>query len=380
MFPPSAPSRLRVSFSPSGAFNLKIKYIMKITHMECWGHHMRLAEPYTIAYETIDTAPNVFLKATTDTGLTGWGCAAPDLEVTGETAEMVVRTYNDTIEPFLHGQDPFRYALLLQELRNYMPKAHSALAMVDMLLYDLMAQQAGEPLYKLLGGFRTSIPTSITIGILPVEKTVERARECIGRGFRILKLKGGANLEEDVEKVMLVREKVGSDIEIRFDANQGYSVEQAIAFIQRTASARVELLEQPTSRHNEDLLKQVAANVPIPVMADESLMTLKDVFRLTRHDCIDMINIKLMKVGGIMEALHINSVAKADNVEAMVGCMDESALGIAAGLHFALARPNIIYADLDGHLDLVDDPFVGMVRLEEGVLYPMEGPGLGVKG
>ncbi len=353
---------------------------MKITHLECWAHHMRLAEPYTIAYETIETAPNVFMKATTDNGLTGWGCAAPDLEVTGETAEMVVRTYNDTIEPFLLGQDPFRYALLLQELRNFMPQAHSALAMVDMLLYDLMAQQAGEPLYKLLGGFRTSIPTSITIGILPVENTVERAGEYVGKGFRILKLKGGAELEEDVEKVMRVREKVGKDIEIRFDANQGYSVEEAIAFIQRTTSARVELLEQPTSRHNEELLKEVSANVPIPVMADESLMTLKDVFHLTRHGCIDMINIKLMKVGGIMEAMHINSVAKADNVEAMVGCMDESALGIAAGLHFALARPNIIYADLDGHFDLVDDPFVGMVRLEEGVLYPMEGPGLGVKG
>lgn len=363
-----------------GNENVIINNAMKITQLECWAHHMRLAEPYTIAYQTIDTAPNVFLKAKTDTGLTGWGCAAPDLEVTGETAEMVVRTFNDTIEPFLHGQDPFRYALLLQELRNHIPNAHSALAMADMLLYDLMAQQAGEPLYKLLGGFRTSILTSITIGILPVRETVERAAAFIGRGFQVLKLKGGASLEEDVEKVMLVREKVGKGIEIRFDANQGYAVEDAIAFIRRTADARVELLEQPTSRHNEELLKEVAANVPVPVMADESLMTLKDVFQLTSRGCIDMINIKLMKVGGIMEALHINSVAKADNVEGMVGCMDESALGIAAGLHFALSRPNILYADLDGHLDLIDDPFAGMVRLEEGVLYPGEGPGLGVKG
>ncbi|MCB0558324.1 MAG: dipeptide epimerase [Lewinellaceae bacterium] len=353
---------------------------MKIIQLECWAHHMRLGEPYTIAYETIDTAPNVFLKATTDNGLTGWGCAAPDLEVTGETAEMVVRTYNDTIEPFLRGQDPFRYALLLQELRNYIPNAHSALAMVDMLLFDLMAQQAGEPLYKLLGGFRTSIPTSITIGILPVQETAERAKAFMSKGFRILKLKGGSSLEEDVEKVMLVREKVGQETEIRFDANQGYSVKEAIDFIKRTSTARVELLEQPTDRHNDELIKEVSENVSIPIMADESLMTLKDVFHLTSHGCIDMINIKLMKVGGIMEALHINSVAKADNVEAMVGCMDESALGIAAGLHFALSRPNIRYADLDGHFDLVDDPFAGMVRLEEGVLYPMEGPGLGVKG
>ncbi len=353
---------------------------MKIIQLECWAHHMRLSEPYTIAYETIDTAPNVFLKATTDIGLTGWGCAAPDLEVTGETAEMVVRAFNDTIEPFLKGQDPFRFALLLHELRNFIPNAHSALAMADMMLYDLMAQQAGEPLYKLLGGFRTSMPTSVTIGILPVQETVARAISMIGKGFRILKLKGGASLEEDVEKVMLIREKVGPEVEIRFDANQGFSVNDAIEFIRRTGQARVELLEQPTDRHNQELLKEVASNVPIPVMADESLMTLKDVFHLTSRGCIDMINIKLMKVGGIMEAMHINSVAKADNVEAMVGCMDESALGIAAGLHFALARPNIHYADLDGHLDLIEDPFAGMVRLEEGVLYPMEGAGLGVKG
>lgn len=353
---------------------------MKITRLECWAHAMPLTEPYTIAYETISQTVNVFLKAETDIGLTGWGCAAPDMAVTLETPEMVMAAFRDFMGPYLEGADPFHYTRIMAGLRKQLPHQPSSLAMADMMLFDLMAQKAGEPLYKLLGGYRSCMPTSITIGIMPVAETVERAVDFSRRGFKVIKLKGGSNVDEDVEKVARIRQAVGKGMEIRFDANQGYTVDQAIAFIHRTEHYKVELLEQPTDKHNEELLKEVALNVPVPVMADESLMTLKDVFHLTSRGCIDMINIKLMKVGGILEGLHINSVAKADNVEAMVGCMDESALGIAAGLHFALSRPNITYADLDGHLDLLDDPFAGLVRLEDGVLYPADKPGLGVGG
>jgi L-alanine-DL-glutamate epimerase-like enolase superfamily enzyme len=118
----------------------------------------------------------------------------------------------------------------------------------------------------------------------------------------------------------------------------------------------------------------------IPIMADESILGLTDAFHLMRHDLVDMINIKLMKTGGITDAIHINSIGRAAGVEVMVGCMDESALGIAAGLHLALSRPNIIYADLDGHFDLVNDPASNLLKFKNGYLYPNPGDGFGWNG
>jgi L-alanine-DL-glutamate epimerase-like enolase superfamily enzyme len=350
---------------------------MKIVALEAWTVELELEEPYTIAYETVERVQNVFIRIATDGPVVGYGCAAPDPGVTGETVTTVLEAIERVITPRLTGADPLRFALHLEKLRQALPRQPAALAAIDMALHDILGKAAGLPLWRLLGGFRDCIATSITIGILSEEDTTRAARERVAEGFRCLKIKGGSDLELDIARVLKVRAAVGEGIELRFDANQGYSFEDSVRFVEATSNAHLELLEQPTAKEKLGLLGRVTAAVDIPIMADESLLTLRDAFRLAGDELVDMVNVKLMKVGGIAEALRITAIARAARMEVMVGCMDEAAISIAAGLAFALARPGVTYADLDGHLDLVGDPSAGAVILRDGHLYPNDRPGLG---
>jgi L-alanine-DL-glutamate epimerase-like enolase superfamily enzyme len=352
---------------------------MKLVRAEAWAVTMPLAEPYAIAHGSYDRADNVFLRLIPDKGEPGFGCAAPDPAITGETLADVLAALA-AVEPLLAGADPLARNRVLARLKPALGGRPSARAAIDMALHDLLGKAAGLPLWRLLGGYRARMRTSVTVGILSGAETVERARARVAEGFRCLKLKGGLDPDEDADRVRAVRAAVGPRIELRFDANQGYTVEQAVRFVGATRSARVALLEQPTPSGEPALLGRVSRAVAIPVMADESLLSLRDAFRLARKDLVDMVNVKLMKVGGLTDALATDSVARSAGLEVMVGCGDESALGIAAGLAFALARPNVAYADLDGHLDLIGDPAAAAVTLRGGVLHPSPKPGLGWEG
>jgi L-alanine-DL-glutamate epimerase-like enolase superfamily enzyme len=349
---------------------------MKITRITYERLDLKLSEPYTIAYETVDKAVNFILKVETDKGIVGYGCAAPDKEVTIETIEEVENNIKSIIIPYLEKRNPFEVSKILQDLASMLTKKASALAMVDMALLDIAARKMDVPLYQFLGGYRKSIPTSITVGILSLDETLKKVADYVREGFTIVKLKGGLNVWEDIEKIVQIRER-HTKLAIRFDANQGYSLTDALSFFAATQKAGIEIFEQPSVVEKAKLMGDIAHAVKIPVMADESIKSLGDVYELAKKEYIDMVNIKLMKVGGILEGTHINSVARAAGLEAMVGCLDECSLGIAAGLHFALSRPNIQYADLDGHLDMLNDPFLNLFTLKNGILYPCESSGLG---
>ncbi len=351
---------------------------MKIESVEIYRLDLELTEPYEVAYSCFDKAENVLIRISSG-GYSGWGCAAPDPHVTGEHADDIELKAREQI-PFLLGSDPFRKARILDDLKKRTPGLFSLWAAVDIALWDLMGKKADLPVWKIIGGYRSRIRTSMTIGICGVDDTLMQARSYVESGFSILKIKGGLDVEKDVERISRLRSSLDRRIQIRFDANQGYSIEEARRFLEKTAHLDIELFEQPTSKNRPRDLGVVTRFSETPVMADESLVSLLDAFHLVKKGLIDLMNIKLMKVGGLTEAIQFDAVARSAGVEVMVGCMDESAIGIAAGLHFALSRKNIRYADLDGHMGLVSDPAAGCVIQKNGWLYPSEGAGFGWKG
>ncbi len=352
---------------------------MKIDDFEVVKVCLQMKDPYEVAYEKFDKAENLLIRISAGK-LHGWGCIAPDPHVTGENIEDVYRKSLEILPEVLLKRDPFRKALIMKYLKAAAPGLFSLWAGVDTALWDLLGKQAHLPIWKILGGYRNYISTSVTIGICGIDETLERARDFELQGFHILKIKGGNDVSEDIARLQGLRSALGTDMKIRFDANQGYSVEEALFFVKNIKELDIQLFEQPTIKSKPDQLGAIINKTNIPIMADESLVSLLDAFSLVKKGLIDLMNIKLMKVGGITEAIQVDGLARAAGVEVMVGCMDEAALGISAGLHFALSRKNIRFADLDGHLGLIDDPSIECISLNRGKLYPSGSPGFGWAG
>jgi L-alanine-DL-glutamate epimerase-like enolase superfamily enzyme len=268
----------------------------------------------------------------------------------------------------------------VRELTRSMPHAPAARAAVDMALHDLLAQQLGVPLVEMLGRVHEGLPTSITIGIKDVDGTLDEAREYAGRGFRVLKVKLGNDLQEDVERLRCLREELGDRFTIRVDANQGYSRQQLLDFCAHTDALDIELIEQPLPAGRPDPMRELPEPIRARLAADESVHDEADALRLSRPPAAcGIFNIKLMKCGGIWSGLRLASVAELAGIELMWGCMDESVISISAALHAALASPATRYLDLDGSLDLARDVARGGFVLDDGYLRTTERPGLGVE-
>jgi L-alanine-DL-glutamate epimerase-like enolase superfamily enzyme len=272
----------------------------------------------------------------------------------------------DKVLPLI-GDDPFAIEDILAKVEKA-TNSRVLLAAVDIALYDLVGKRLGVPVYKLLGLSADKAPqTSFTIGIDTTEVMVQKALEA--KEFPILKIKLGGS--DDMNVMAKIREALPNHI-LRVDCNCGWTAENALPRIEQLAELGVEFVEQPLPPEDIEGLKKVFKSSKLPIYLDESVRTAADVPRVASY--CHGVNFKLMKTGGIREALRGIYTAKTFGLKTMLGCMLESSIGITAAAHLA---PLIDCADLDGNILLADDPYTGMT-LENGWIKLPEKPGIGV--
>jgi L-alanine-DL-glutamate epimerase-like enolase superfamily enzyme len=339
-------------------------------------HSVKRRNVFRIATSASDVEDNIIVRIDSGDDF-GVGNASPS-DVTHETRETVERFMAASAKR-LPGVAEDDLPSLHEVLDSIASGNTAAKAAIDMAIHDLLAKREGAEAFRSLGGNGDGRAlTDMTVGIEDVDETVRRAVSSCGEGFKALKLKVGLDLEQDIARVAAVRDAVGAGVEIRVDANQGYAVDQAIRFCEEMQTLGVVLVEQPVDADDYAGLKAVRERSPVPIMADECLRTIADAERVAADGSADIINIKLMKSGGIHPATIIDGIARDAGMTTMVGCMGEIQLSIAAGLHFALSSKNVKYVDLDSHFSMIDDPSSGLT-FEDGRIGVSGRPGLGIR-
>lgn len=351
---------------------------MKIKSTKAYLVQLPLSRPYTIAYKTITDTEIVFLEVTLENGLTGIGAANPFVDVVGETPAQTLSHLDSGYLERLQGRDIREFNQMINEAAMYFPKLPGTLAAIDIALHDLFGKYLGIPVLDFYGKAQKPLLTSVTIGIKEIKEMLEDANDYYARGFRILKIKTGIDLEADIERVKILSEKFNQKMKIRVDANQGYSLEDLKKFIHQTQGLGLELIEQPLKVGNELPLTSLEEVERKILVADESLVNARSAWVLSNTPKpFGIYNIKLMKSGGIKGALEIATIARNAGIDLFWGCNDESMVSIAAALHAAYACPHTQYLDLDGSFDLASDLVEGGFTIREGYMYPSDKPGLG---
>lgn len=333
-------------------------------------------EPFTISRGTIDAAHNILVQIVLNDGISGWGEGSPFPMLVGETQDTDFVLARDFAELWL-GKSPWEHEARMSELNRYIVHHPTLKSAFDMALYDLRGKLTEQPLYRLLGGTARVMLTDETIGLGTPVEMAQKALQIKAKGAPVIKVKLGTTAAEDIERIRMIRSTIGPDVPLRVDANQGWDVLTAVTVLKGIAPFYVEYCEEPVPRWNNAGLKTVRDSSPIPVMADESVFDHHDAHRVTSMGACDYINIKLAKSGGLWVAEKINAIAEAAGIRCMMGSMCESRLGLTASAHFAAAKQNIFYCDLDMVFTMKADPVVGGMEYRGYEIHLPDTPGLG---
>ncbi len=349
----------------------------RIAEVRVWPATIQEKGTFRIALGSESAAENVLVRLRTADGVVGWGESSPYSPVTSETQTSNVAIAKD-LANLVRGRDPFTIPKIVADMDAFAPGNPSIKAAFEMALWDICGKLCGQPVCCLLGNYRDSFETDLTIFLDTPAAMAETAKTVVRRGFRAIKVKVGEEPDLDIERLRAIRQAVGDNITLRVDANQGWTPAAAVRALKGLEGAHLQLCEQPVPFWDWDGLKFVRQHVPVPVMADEAVQSPHDAIEAVRRGACDMINIKLMKCGGILSAMRIADIAAAANMQCMLGCMSETRLALTAAAHVVAACSNVLYADLDAFDFLRIDPVFGGMEINSGVIQLPAKPGLGL--
>jgi L-alanine-DL-glutamate epimerase-like enolase superfamily enzyme len=354
---------------------------MKIIGMDCYAVRLPLIKPFIISYGTYSRVESVLVRLTTDTGIVGWGEATPDPYVTGESWAGTYAMLRHDLLPLLREQNPLHREALHARLDGLVTGAPSAKAAIDLALWDIAGKHAGLSVAALLGGpVRDALVWHATLSIGEPAAMAAEARAAVAAGHSEIKMKvGAARLQDDVERIMAVREALGPDVTLMVDANQGWrDPATAIRAIRAIAPATPVWIEQAIRADDFAGLAEVRRATGLAQMADEGVHSARDGLRVAELRAADLINVKLMKTGGITEAVRLIAVCEAAGLRCMVGSMVESTIATAAGVQVALARRAVVANGLVGPVMLREDLATGLTYVDGAIRIDPDVPGLGI--
>lgn len=352
---------------------------MRITGFRIGLLSAALRVPFKTALRTVNSVEDVVLELVCSDGSIGRGEAPPTAAITGETIDSIIAALRDHICPRLVGRDIEDFQTLCEDVQHAIVGNSGAKAAADIALWDLYAQCCGLPVYKLLGGGIPLFVTDLTISVNSPDIMAKDAEYGVKCGYNVLKIKVGVDPELDLARLKAVR-GAAKDAKIRIDANQAWTPKLAVRLLtqMQDAGLDIELVEQPVKARDIEGLRYVTENSPVPVMADESVFSPRDALDIMQRRAADMLNIKLMKCGGLTDALKIASAAEVYGVECMMGCMLEAKVSVTAAVHLACAKNIITRIDLDGPALCSEDPVNGGADFNGREISLPDRPGLGI--
>jgi o-succinylbenzoate synthase len=353
---------------------------MKITNIRTTVLKAPLKNPFITSLRRVDTLEDLVVIIECDDGSVGYGEGAPTPVITGETMGSMIATI-EYIKPHLIGLEIEDFETILKSVHSLIIKNTTAKSTLEIALYDLKAKSADQPLYKMLGGRKTNFKTDITISMGEIDKMVSDSLDAVNLGYDTLKIKIGDNPQKDIERIIAIDNALDDTIKLRLDANQGWTAQESVELLHALEKKDIiaEFIEQPVAADDTAGLKYIKERVQTPLLADESIFSLKDARRLLEMQAIDYVNIKLAKTAGITQALKLADLSAEFGVKCMIGCMLEGPISVAAGVHVASAKADIItMLDLDAVSLLASHPVQTNIIFNESNITLCEDAGVGV--